>query len=68
MSAPAFIFATGVESSIPTIRGGTVRIDQMAQCGHYRHWRTDFALVRRLGISVLRYGPPLHTTFAGPGR
>lgn len=68
MSAPAFIFATGIESSIPTIRGGTVRIDQMAQCGHYRHWRTDFALVQQLGISFLRYGPPLHTTFAGPGR
>jgi len=68
MNAPAFIFATGIEASIPTIRGGSVRIDQMAQCGHYRHWRTDFALTAQLGIRFLRYGPPLHTSFAGPGR
>jgi beta-glucosidase/6-phospho-beta-glucosidase/beta-galactosidase len=68
MSVPAFIFATGIEASIPTIRGGTVRIDQMALCGHYRHWRTDFALTAQLGIRFLRYGPPLHTSFVGPGR
>jgi beta-glucosidase/6-phospho-beta-glucosidase/beta-galactosidase len=68
MSAPAFIFATGIEGSIPTIAEGKVRRDQMAECGHYDHWRTDFALAAQLGIRFLRYGPPLHTTFAGPGR
>ena len=65
---PEFIFATGIESSIPTIGNGTQRRDQMAECGHYQHWRTDFALVAQLGIRFLRYGPPLHTTFLGPGR
>ncbi|MET0742054.1 MAG: family 1 glycosylhydrolase, partial [Microvirga sp.] len=64
----SFMFATGIENSIPTINDGRTRIDQMAACGHYRHWRTDFDLLKELGIGVLRYGPPLHTTFIGPGR
>jgi beta-glucosidase/6-phospho-beta-glucosidase/beta-galactosidase len=65
---PGFIFATGIENSIPTIRGGTVRQDEMEKCGHYRHWRTDFDLVQELGVSALRYGPPLHKTFLGVDR
>jgi beta-glucosidase/6-phospho-beta-glucosidase/beta-galactosidase len=65
---PDFIFATGIENSNPTIKGGRVRIDELESCGHYRHWRTDFELLRELGIDFLRYGPPLHTTFIGPGR
>jgi beta-glucosidase len=65
---PTFMFATGIENSIPTINGGRTRIDQMEKCGHYRHWRRDFELVRELGIRVLRYGPPLHTTLRGPNR
>jgi len=64
----SFMFATGIENSIPTIDNGRTRIDQMASCGHYQHWRTDFDLLKELGIGVLRYGPPLHTTFIGPGR
>ncbi len=40
----------------------------MESCGHYRHWRTDFDCVEDLGINYLRYGPPLHTTYLGPGR
>jgi beta-glucosidase len=40
----------------------------MAKCGHYEHWRTDFDCVEDLGIHVLRYGPPLHSTWLGPGR
>jgi beta-glucosidase len=63
-----FMFATGVENSIPTIKGGKVRVDQMEVCGHYKHWRTDFELLDELGIRYLRYGPPLHTTLRGPGR
>ncbi len=68
MPAPAFMFATGIENGIPTINGGRTRIDQMEKCGHYRHWRTDFELLRELDIHFLRYGPPLHTSFLGPGR
>ena len=54
-----FMFATGIENSIPTIKGGRVRVDQMEACGHYRHWRTDFDCVEEIGIHYLRYGPPL---------
>ena len=64
----AFIFATGIENSAPTIDGGRTRIDEMEICRHYERWREDFALVRELGISVLRYGPPLHRTYLGPER
>jgi beta-glucosidase/6-phospho-beta-glucosidase/beta-galactosidase len=67
MSA-TFIFATGIENSCPTIRGGAERVDQMEKCGHYDHWRRDFDCVQELGIHFLRYGPPLHRTFLGPGR
>ena len=63
-----FMFATGIENSIPTINNGRTRVDQMEVCGHYRHWRTDFDLVEDLGIRYLRFGPPLHTTFLAPGR
>lgn len=63
-----FMFATGIENSIPTINNGRTRIDQMEKCGHYKHWRTDLDLLADLDIQVLRYGPPLHTTFLGPER
>jgi beta-glucosidase len=63
-----FMFATGIENSIPTINNGRTRIDQMEKCGHYEHWRTDFELLQELDIQVLRYGPPLHRTFLGPER
>jgi beta-glucosidase/6-phospho-beta-glucosidase/beta-galactosidase len=63
-----FIFATGIENSIPTIDHGKTRMDEMEKCGHYRHWRTDFDLIEELGIGFVRYGPPLHTTLLGPER
>ena len=62
-----FMFATGIENSYPTINGGKTRIDEMEICGHYKKWRTDFDLVEELGISFLRYGPPIHTTGSVPG-
>lgn len=63
-----FSFATGIENSSPTIGNGKIRRDQMAECGHYEHWRQDFDLVRQLGIRTLRYGVPLYRTWLGPGR
>jgi beta-glucosidase/6-phospho-beta-glucosidase/beta-galactosidase len=63
-----FMFATGIECSYPTLESGRWRMDQMAACGHYRHWRTDLQLVRDLGLSYLRYGPPLHLIHQGPGQ
>jgi beta-glucosidase/6-phospho-beta-glucosidase/beta-galactosidase len=62
------MFATGIENSIPKIRGGSVRVDQMESCGHYELWRRDFECVEELGIEYLRYGPPLHTSLIGSER
>ena len=66
--APFFLFATGIENSYPTIDGGRTRVDQMQSSGHYDRWRTDFGLLDWLGVRFLRYGPPIHTTWLGPGR
>jgi beta-glucosidase/6-phospho-beta-glucosidase/beta-galactosidase len=68
MTNPFFMFATGIENSHPTIKGGRVRVDEMARCRHYELWRTDFDLVQELGIGFLRYGPPLHRVWLGPDR
>ena len=68
MINPFFMFATGIENSIPTIEGGRKRVDEMEKCGFYEQWRTDFALVEELGIRFLRYGPPLHKTWLAPER
>jgi beta-glucosidase/6-phospho-beta-glucosidase/beta-galactosidase len=65
---PAFMFATGIENSIPTLNGGRTRVDEMEKCSHYQQWKTDFQLVKELGLSFLRYGPPLHRTFLGAER
>jgi len=62
------MFATGIENSIPTINNGRTRVDQMEVCGHYARWQEDFALVEEMGIQFLRYGPPIHRTFLGPGK
>jgi beta-glucosidase len=58
-----FIFATGIENSVPVIDQGRFRVDEMEKCGHYRHWKKDFDLVQELDIHFLRYGPPIHKTF-----
>jgi beta-glucosidase/6-phospho-beta-glucosidase/beta-galactosidase len=67
-SRQPFLFATGIECSYPTIEHGRWRRDQMDATGHYRHWRTDFERAREIGVSHLRYGPPLHLIFEGPDR
>ena len=66
-SPTGFIFATGIECSYPTAENGRWRRDQMAATGFYRHWQEDFELCRQLGITHLRYGPPLHLVLTGPG-
>ena len=65
-----FMFATGIENSYPTIEwhGKTIRRDEMQECGHYKHWQQDFALVKETGIEYLRYGPPYYTSHQGPGK
>lgn len=65
------MFATGIENSYPTITlpdGRTKRVDEMAKTGHYDHWKTDFDLVKELGIEFLRYGPPYYSTHVAPGK
>ena len=63
-----FMFATGIENSIPTINNGRTRVDQMDSCGHYERWREDFDLVEDTGIQFLRYGPPIYRTFLAPNK
>jgi len=67
-----FLFATGIECSNPTIKGrgrsGRQRRDLLEECGHYKHWKKDFALVRELGLKVLRYHLPYHRTHLAPGK
>jgi beta-glucosidase len=65
---PFFMFATGIENSIPTLDQGRVRVDEMEKCGFYSQWKTDFDLVEDLGVRFLRFGPPLHKTYLGPNR
>ena len=31
-------------------------------------WREDFDCVQEIGINYLRYGPPIHKTWLGPGK
>src|SRR4051794_36415659 len=66
-----FIFATGIENSYPTILlpdGSAHRVDEMEKTGHYKNWEKDFELVKETGINFLRYGPPIFSTFIGPGK
>src|SRR5688572_12815397 len=66
-----FAFATGIESSNPQVsdpKGNRLRRDLLGECGHYQRFREDFALVKDLGIPVLRYGLPNHLIHLAPGR
>jgi beta-glucosidase/6-phospho-beta-glucosidase/beta-galactosidase len=67
-SGGSFIFATGIECSYPTTDQGRWRRDEMAATRHYQRWREDFELAREVGVTHIRYGPPLHLIFTGPGR
>jgi beta-glucosidase/6-phospho-beta-glucosidase/beta-galactosidase len=62
------MFATGIECSYPTIENGRWRRDELASTDHYALWQRDFELAREIGITHIRYGPPLHLVFAGLGR
>jgi beta-glucosidase/6-phospho-beta-glucosidase/beta-galactosidase len=64
----AFMFTTGIECSYPTIEQGYWRRDQMDSTRHYAMWDRDFELAREIGITHIRYGPPLHLIFESRGR
>jgi beta-glucosidase/6-phospho-beta-glucosidase/beta-galactosidase len=63
----AFMFATGIECSYPTIDHGKWRRDELDSTRHYSLWQHDFELAREIGITHIRYGPPLHLIFDRPG-
>jgi beta-glucosidase/6-phospho-beta-glucosidase/beta-galactosidase len=63
-----FIFATGIECSYPIIENGKWRRDEMAATHHYELWPKDFELAREVEVTHIRYGPPLHLIFTGPGQ
>jgi len=63
-----FMFATGIECSNPTIDNGRTRRDLLEECGHYDRYKEDFALVREMGLRVLRYGLPYPVVARTPGR
>jgi beta-glucosidase/6-phospho-beta-glucosidase/beta-galactosidase len=63
-----FMFATGIECSYPTIQHGTVRRDQLRECGHYDRYEEDLGLVKELGLNYLRYGLPYYSIHTGPGQ
>ena len=63
-----FMFATGIECSYPMIDNRRIRRDEMAECGHYDRWEEDIALVKELGLKVLRYGLPYYSMHKGPGK
>jgi beta-glucosidase/6-phospho-beta-glucosidase/beta-galactosidase len=66
--AKGFMFATGIECSYPTIDHGRWRRDEMDSTRHYELWQHDLALAREIGVTHIRYGPPLHLIFDGPGQ
>jgi beta-glucosidase/6-phospho-beta-glucosidase/beta-galactosidase len=71
MPGTKFMFSTGIENSYPTILlpdGKVKRVDEMEKCFHYKYWKTDFKLVKELGIEFLRYGPPYYKTHTAPGK
>ena len=65
--AATFMFATGIECSYPTIDNGRWRRDELQSARHYELWQGDFELARKIGITHIRYGPPLHLVFERPG-
>jgi beta-glucosidase/6-phospho-beta-glucosidase/beta-galactosidase len=71
MNPDRFLFATGIENSYPVISlpdGTKKRVDELARTGHYQRWREDFALVKEIGIDVLRYGPAYYQVHTAPGQ
>lgn len=62
-----FMFATGIECSYPTIDQGKTRRDLLAECDHYNRYQEDLALVKEMGLKVLRYGLPYYRIQQAPG-
>ena len=61
-----FMFATGIECSYPTIDHGRWRCDQMRFHRTLPNVAARPSLAREIGVTHIRYGPPLHLIFDGP--
>lgn len=61
LNAGNFMFATGIECSYPTIDNGNTRRDLLEEAKHCEYWKEDLALVKEMGINVLRYGLPYYS-------
>ena len=56
---PAFMFATGIENSSPTINHGKHRIDEMQKCFHYKPGATtsiSFTISESLSFAMASFG------------
>ena len=56
---PAFMFATGIENSSPTINHGKHRIDEMQKCFHYKPGATtsiSFTISESLSCARASFG------------
>jgi hypothetical protein len=62
-----FAVTTGIECSAPVVSGG-VRRDELRLTGHWDRSAEDVALVRALGMRLIRYGIPFHVVAADPDR
>lgn len=64
------MFSTGIENSYPTILvdGKRIRVDELERTDHYKRWKEDFELVKKLGLEFLRYGPSYYRSHAAPGK
>lgn len=67
-NARNFMFATGIECSYPTINKGKTRRDLLEECNHYTNWKEDLALVKEMGLNVLRYGLPYYAIHVGENK
>ncbi len=61
----AWLMATGIECSYPTVQNGRRR-DELDETNHYTRWREDFALCGSIGARYLRYGLPYYRMHVGP--
>lgn len=63
-----FIWAAGIEDTfVPQATERYRALDEYQLMGHYDHWREDLALLRDLGVTMVRWGVPWYRVEPGPG-
>jgi beta-glucosidase len=65
---PQFSWGVGIEDAfIPQARPGMRPLDEYELTGHYRLWREDFDLLRKVGAQHVRWGVPWYRVNPAPG-